>query len=280
MRTQQEEIEIIKAALDAEPGYRGVANEGLLLEACQGQPATARTVLAAFQRIKHKLAINADYADAYAELWQEYPEYRLDCNIKILDSLASVHQTITYDILRKLVENPNVRQQLVLTSRAVQAIRDEQERLGLIEKILGTHTDPNGNEVANDKYEWRGNVDGRLYSGTRAELEQDDLPRLQYINDYVQAQRALYAADTKTVREAARKREIHEAQIRAGMKAKLVFAPITEAYEPPNRPGVRIPWSENMLRRLQNSEISRLFELFGEEQLNSACRKTAAQQLQ
>jgi hypothetical protein len=222
------------------------------------------------ESINDRLAVNADYAEAYAQLWTQFPEYKTDANVNILDERISVYQTVDVDALIKLVENPNVRKHLTLTSQAAQVLRDEQERLQLIEEIL----------QGQDQYSWRGNTDGRLYSGTRAELEQDDLARLQYINDYVQAQRALYAADTKTVREEQRKREIREAQVRSGLTKEVTHVPVPDFYENPNRPGVRQSWSENLLRRLPNSEIERVFNLYGEQALTIACRKALSQQLQ
>jgi hypothetical protein len=266
IRTQEEELEIVRAFDDPEYklGYKNIANERLILEACQGKPANTHTVRDAFQSIKHKLALNSNYVEAYQELWANYPDYRLDGNIRILDSLASVHQAITYDILKELIENPNVHQQLSLTPRAAQANADEAERLQIIEKIL------RGQNI----YEWRRLSDGKIMNGGRAELEQDTLETLRYINDFVQNQRELYATDTKTLREEQRKKELHEAQIRARMiQEKAAFAPVPDFYESPTRPGVKQAWSENLLRRLPNSEIERVFNLYGEQALTIACRK-------
>jgi hypothetical protein len=265
VRTQEEEMEIVKAALDSYPRYKNVqANERLLLEACQGKPANAHSVRAVLEAIKPRLVVNADYAEAYNAIFQEYPQYRVDANINYLDGLISVRQTIDYAILARLVETPQVREKLVLTPQAAQANADEAERLQIIEEIL----------QGRDVYEWRGNTDGRIYSGKRSELEQDTLERLRYIRDVVMTQRALYAADTKTLREAQRKRELREAQLRAGMTKETKFEPIPDSYESPNRPGVKQPWSENLLRRLPNSEIERVFNLYGEQALTVACRKS------
>jgi hypothetical protein len=264
VRTQDEEIQIIKAALDAYPKFKGVeANERLLLEACQGKPIIS--VRAVIESVKHKLALNSDYAEAYRQLWARYSEYKLESNVNILDARVAVYQTIDYDILRKLVENPKVREQLSLTPRAVQANADAAERLRLIEEIL----------QGQDKYNWRDTQDGRLRVGHRSELEQDSLERLQFIHDFVQGQRSLYAADTKELRETQRKKELREAQIRAGMVTKPDFVPVPDFYESPSRPGVKQTWSENLLRRLPNSEIERVFNLYGEQALTAACRKSS-----
>jgi hypothetical protein len=209
VKTQEEEIEIIKAALDKFPRYKNVeANERMLLEACQGKPINS--VPAVLRQIESRLAVNPAYEDAYAALWSRYPELKTEANIGILDERISVYHVVDADTLVKLVENPNVRKRLVLTHQASQAIHDEAERLRLIEEIL----------QGKDVYEWRGNVDGRLYSGTRAELEQDDLPRLREINEIVQAQRALYARDTKEVRAEQRATELRTQQLRAGLLVK------------------------------------------------------------
>jgi hypothetical protein len=279
-RTQEEEIEIIKAALDKFPKFKNVeANERMLLEACQGRPINA--VPAVLRQIESKLAVNPDYEDAYAQLWTRFPEYKSEANVSILDARVAVYQTIDYDILRKLVENPKVREQLTLTTHAFNAIQDEKERQRRIESILGYHADPKTGELtANDKYEWT-RQDGKRIVGYRYELEKDDLATLIFTDDYVQEQRRLYAADSKEIREAQRKKEIREAQVRAGLtKAEPTYAPVPDYYENPARPGVRQQWSENLLRRLPNSEIERVFNLYGEQALTIACRKSLSQQLQ
>lgn len=265
VRTLEEELEIVKAALDSYPRYKNVeANERLLLQACHGKPANINAVRAVLETLKSKLAINDGYAAAYDALFEEYPELKVDANIHYLDGLISVRQTIDYAILARLVETPQVRSKLVLTPQAAQANADEAERLQIIEEML----------QGRDVYEWRGNTDGRIYSGKRSELEQDTLERLRYIRDVVMTQRALYATDTKTLREVQRKKELREAQLRAGMTKETKFEPIPDSYESPNRPGVKQPWSENLLRRLPNSEIERVFNLYGEQALTVACRKS------
>jgi hypothetical protein len=278
MRTQQEEVEIIKAALDNFPGYKNVqSNLVILLEACQGRPISS--VGQVLRQVKSRLTLNQDYAEAYQQLWAEFPEFKTDANQNYLDGLITSLASIDVDTLRRLITNPQVRESLTLTTRATAAIANEHERLQLIEKILGTHMDANGNQVANDKYGWRGNVDGRLYEGHRHELESDSLERLREIFEIVDGQRKLYAANTADVRAEQQKRELREKQIRAGMTSTPTFATLPEFYESPNRPGTKIQWSENFLRRLPNAEVSRLFETYGEEQLNDACRQTAAKQL-
>lgn len=198
VRTIDEELEIIKAALDQYPRYKNVeANERLLLENCQGKPANAHSVRAVLETIKHRLVANQSYAEAYQQLWAQYPEFKVDANIHYLDSLISVRHSIDYEVLAELVENPQVRQQLVLTPQAAQANADEAERQRML------------NEISNGEatYSCRSNNDNRLTVYKTADLAEEPTEVIRDVYNIIMEQRRVEGMSLEDIQKERKRRE-------------------------------------------------------------------------
>src|ERR1700731_2488794 len=108
--------------LDAMPRYRRVdANVHLMSHAIHSEDKTITTEILhqLFNRIKPKLAVNPEYAEAYRVFFERHPEYALECNMAILDAaLIKRSDAVTAENLEELLlpGNPhNVISQLAIT---------------------------------------------------------------------------------------------------------------------------------------------------------------------
>jgi hypothetical protein len=147
LKVNENTSKVVKAFLDALPKYRGVnANETMLAAAFEeNKPMELQDV---FNRIKHQLVINNEYAQAYQEFFQKHPELALEANVSILDGALLQHgEAITTENFEELLlpGNPrNVLGQLGITTEARQAQADARETERMISEISGYMLDANG----------------------------------------------------------------------------------------------------------------------------------------
>jgi hypothetical protein len=250
--------------LDAMPRYRRVdANAQLMSHAIHSEDKTItmEVLHQIFNRIKPKLAVNPEYAEAYRVFFERHPEYALECNMAILDAvLIKRSDAVTADNLEELLlpGNPhNVISQLAITAEARQAQFEAREIDRMIGEITGYMLGENGKP----KPEYT----QRQYNEKVASL------RVMPFSDLV----ARY--DTVMIARAQRKAPVEE--LRTLVKTDAVrqrqalyerYEPVPPTYVPPGKSeGVR--WSFDLFRRLPSTEQRRLLDHYGNEALTAAC---------
>lgn len=114
--------------LDAKPKYRRVTANTLIMSDAvhaENRPITPEVLRQIFARIQSKLAMNAEYAEAYGTFFNRHPEYRLEANLALLDSaLALMGLPVVAENLEDLIQpgNPhNIVHQLVIIAAAQEA---------------------------------------------------------------------------------------------------------------------------------------------------------------
>jgi hypothetical protein len=115
------------------PKFRTTASESLLLANCP-RPVSMEGLKATAARITDRLAVNGDYAKAFAELWQKYPEYELDANESVLVSNLRGDE-VTIETLSELMANPSVVKHLAKNQAFHIAERAIADRQRLIDEI-------------------------------------------------------------------------------------------------------------------------------------------------
>jgi hypothetical protein len=137
--------------LDAIPRYRRVQANALMMSDAihaENKPITLQVLYQIFARIKSKLAINAEYAQAYRTFFEKHSEYALDANRSILDAmLVKLGESVTAENLEELIlpGNPHsVLDQLALTAEAHQAQVEARETTRMISEITGYMLGANG----------------------------------------------------------------------------------------------------------------------------------------
>src|SRR5690348_11051386 len=111
------EVEMGFEFLDAMPRYRRViANMNWMsdaLHAENGRRITPDVLRQIFARIQPQLAVNPEYAEAYATFFDRHPEYRLEANMAILDAtLVKLREAVTVENLEELLLPGNPRNAL------------------------------------------------------------------------------------------------------------------------------------------------------------------------
>jgi len=249
--------------LDAVPRYRRIdANAQIMSDAlhAENRPITSNVISEIFNRIKHQLATNGEYAKAYQVFFERHPEYSLECNAAILDgTLVKLGESVTLENLEELIlpGNPqNVLEKLVITQEASQAQMEALETKRMISEITAYM-------LANGKVksEYTQRQYNEKLSGLRA------MPFSELVNRY----------ETVTAVRSQRNAPVEE--LRAVVKTDAVrqrqalyerYEKIPELYFPPGKDcGVR--WSFDLFKRLPTTEQRRLLDHFGNDQLTAAC---------
>jgi len=239
--------------------YRDVAANEQMLIAASAAPVTLESVREAFSRIKHQLATNNDYAEAYRTFFQKYPEYAVEANMAVLDDLHH-GEDITAQTLEELLENPNVIRQLAVTAEASNQQADEHELNAIIAEIVGnlkTQIDGRGRKLCTD-------ASGRHLVDYKTEVE-----RIQSLG--LEDLRALLADRTERRRlRSLSKEELHQVVKSNSSAWPSRYEPIPSQYIVPGK-DIGINWSFQLLKRLPTPEQKRLLRIFGEAQINAAC---------
>ena len=252
------------AVLDAQPRYRRIeANVQMMSDAihAESRPITYSVISEIFNRIKHQMATNSDYAEAYRVFFEKHPEYRLDANIRILDeTLIKLQESVTADNLEELLQpgNPHsVLDQLALTAEARQAQVEARERERMISEITAYMLGGNGKP----KPEYT----QRQYNEKVASLRAMPFSELVARYDTVMTARAQRKAPVEELRAVVKTDAVRQRQALYER-----YEPVPPTYVPPGKSeGVR--WSFDLFRRLPSTEQRRLLDHYGNEALTAAC---------
>jgi hypothetical protein len=197
--------------LDAIPRYRRVdANVNLMSHAIHSEDKTITTEILhkIFNRIKPKLAINGDYAEAYRVFFEKHPEYALECNMAILDAaLIKRSDAVTAENLEELLlpGNPhNVISQLAITAEARQAQVEARETERMISEITGYMLDAKGKvKQEYTERQYRDKIAGlRSMPFSQLSARYDEVIRVRGLRKTpVEAIRAVVKTDAKAQRK-------------------------------------------------------------------------------
>jgi hypothetical protein len=250
--------------LDAIPRYRRVdANVHLMSHAIHSQDETITTEILRqlFNRIKPKLAVNPEYAEAYRVFFERHPEYALECNMVILDAaLIKRSDAVTAENLEELIlpGNPHsVLDQLAITAEAAQARAEEAERQSIIANLVGglkPVVDERGRKVLTNRSGFR-----VLYKDELERIKTLPLEGLRQLRDEKAEKKRLQQMSPAEIRQA----------VRTNQSSYSRYEQLPDLYYPPGK-DVGVPWSQNLFRRLPTQEQRRLLNHFGNDQLTTA----------
>jgi hypothetical protein len=285
------EKDFVRQILDEDVKYGHVdCNFGFVCDAVERSGARAEqltesVVRRAISDISGKLATNGQYAEAFHQCFMTHPELAVTANELILASQSqALFGAVTAQNLEAVLSDPEIRRKLTFSEAHQARLTADRDAYNLALQ-QATTTATQGASIILDLTAYLLGPDGLPKGKTRwdkaiierrLEKETSDLMALTFDELSEKHEAWLYKRRLESM-TASEVREIVKADDLKRRSTYTEFLTIPSTYSPPGKPDVKIPWTRELLKRLPDVELRRLFKVFGEAQLNEAVNAAAAQ---
>jgi hypothetical protein len=278
------EIEFVKQILDEDLKYgHAEANLSFVVAAvartgARAELLTESVVRRAISDVSEKLAANEQYASAFHSFWMAHPELAVIANEMILAAQSqALFGAVTSQNLEIVFSDPEIRRKLAFSEAHRALVTSDRDAYNLALQ-QATTTATQGASMILDLTNYLLGPDGEPKGRTRwdkqiiekrLQKETSDLMALSFDELSQKHAEWKYKQDLQSM-TVEQVRAIVKEDDKARRAGYTEFRPIPPSYSPPNKDTVFIPWSQQLLTKLPAAELSRLMQIYGSQQLNSA----------